>query len=139
MTIQKIVNNIDLQCWILKSWNLTRNYKVKYDQTIKCLTRLWNFERSNTFLQNRDNVRGDFPLLQMPMSYRDISRWATIRIVSRCIDTVSIYRHIVSSLTVNIRGRFTNILKSTQGRIYANFQRNFKLWEKERFTIRKLA
>jgi len=32
------------------------------------------------------------------MSYRDISRWATIRIVSRRIDTVSIYRHIVSSL-----------------------------------------
>jgi len=34
----------------------------------------------------------------MSRSYRDISRWATIRIVSRRIDTVSIYRHIVSSL-----------------------------------------
>jgi len=43
--------------------------------------------------------RGDFPWLQMSRSYRDISRWASIRIVSRRIDTVSIYRPIVSSLT----------------------------------------
>jgi len=42
--------------------------------------------------------RGDFPWLQMSRSYRDISRWAMIRIVSRRIDTVSIYCHIVSSL-----------------------------------------
>jgi len=34
----------------------------------------------------------------MSRSYRDISRWTTIRIVSRRIDTVSIYRRIVSSL-----------------------------------------
>ena len=38
--------------------------------------------------------------VQMSRSYRDISRWATIRIVSRRIDTVSIYRHIVSSLII---------------------------------------
>jgi len=38
---------------------------------------------------------------KMSRSYRDISRWATIRIVSRRIDTVSIYRHIVSSLFLN--------------------------------------
>jgi len=34
----------------------------------------------------------------MSRSYRDISCWPTIRIMSRRIDTVSIYRHIVSSL-----------------------------------------
>ena len=38
----------------------------------------------------------------MSRSYRDISRWATIRIVSRRIDTVSIYRHIVSSLVGSV-------------------------------------
>jgi len=36
----------------------------------------------------------------MSWSYRDMSRWATIRILARRIDTVSIYRHIVSSLVI---------------------------------------
>ena len=37
----------------------------------------------------------------MSGSYRDISRWATIRIVDRRINIVSLYRHIVSSLLKN--------------------------------------
>ena len=51
-----------------------------------------------------------FPWLQMSRSYRDISRGATIRIVSRRIDTVSIYRHIVSSLLFTIWHMF--VIKS---------------------------
>jgi len=65
----------------------------------------WNFIILNNisplkgpFQQAFYTNNGDFTWLQMSRSYRDISRWATIRIVSRRIDTVSIYRHIVSSL-----------------------------------------
>jgi len=53
----------------------------------------------------------------MSRSYRDISRWATIRIVSRRIDTVSIYRYIVSSLENTVSENMNIISGVPQGSI----------------------
>ena len=36
----------------LRFLDLTRNCKVNYDQTIKCLTRQWKFERLKQFFFN---------------------------------------------------------------------------------------